>query len=74
MPRAAWIVACAPVVTPGPGSEPSPPEDVTGPGSEPTPATFRVTLQAIAANEAGTAADASVEGLSLTGTNLTVAR
>jgi hypothetical protein len=39
-----------------------------------TPVTFRVTLRAIGAAELGTGADATVNGLTLGGTNLTVVR
>ena len=58
---AAWIVGC-------------PGDDVIGPGPDSSSITFRVTLTGIGAEEAGTATDASVENLSLRGTNLTVAR
>lgn len=61
MLTAAWIVGCPCQGTIGPV-----------PGSGPTTVTYRVTLTAIGADEAGTGIDASVDNLSLTGTNLTL--
>ena len=55
----AWIVGC-------------PSADVIGPGPVAGSVTFRVTLTGIGAEEAGTGLDATVEGLSLAGTMLTL--
>lgn len=59
----AWIVGCPPV-------------DIVGPipGTGPSIVTYRVTLAAVGADEAGTGADASVDNLSRAGTSLSVTR